>query len=91
VKEFLLLLNEEKAETVTVVACMEQVETIGYPWLFCIRESIERKNLEKLLVQHITTEEFCQLLHCFSLHRLSGRALFILDGHRARLDASVLI
>jgi hypothetical protein len=45
--------QREKGETVTVVACMESVETIGFPLWFCIRESKEGKNVETLLMQEV--------------------------------------
>jgi hypothetical protein len=39
---------------------------------------------------YITNEEFCGFLHHFNNHRLPGRPLVILDGHRSHLDSSVL-
>jgi hypothetical protein len=45
--------HEGKGETMTVAACTEQVETIAFPWRFCIKESTEEKNLESILMQEV--------------------------------------
>jgi hypothetical protein len=40
---------------------------------------------------HITTEDFCKVLHHFNYHRLFGRALLNVDWRQTHLHPSVLI
>jgi hypothetical protein len=98
VKEFLLLHKEEKGRTVTVTARMNkwiQFDALLYKGEFRKEDfgdaASARSTFSMTSDEHMTTEMFSKSLHLFSHHRVSGRPLFMLDRHRARLNFSVLI
>ncbi|XP_011859495.1 PREDICTED: uncharacterized protein LOC105556986 [Vollenhovia emeryi] len=92
--------HAEKGETVTVVAC---TNATGSNWIppIILYKGVHRKlefgdglppgsKFAMTPKGYITKEEFCNFLTHFNQHRIPGKCLLILDGHRTHLDFSVL-